>query len=360
MPRAIRYCLTGTALAAVLAWAVLPGARPGVASAISRVDLAGVAVLLTALPALARRRFGPMRADRRALLLRVAGYLAVIALVLAKAQIEQIDLSRLSAAALAGVWAGAATFLTVVGVYTLGLLAVTAARPPVAPAALAVGMGAGMALGLVVFGLRMLVNYVELDNGWVGLLSGVLTVMTVLLVLYTAVRAGIAAARRAPDRGIAVPLAEQRARQAVAAGLCVGIAAALVVALLGTATIALAPHAASSIQWTLPGNLLAPGRGPTMTPGAIPAFEATFSQAAAGYLLVLMIFPVLGAGLGAWGGLIAIRPGPASDGGWGGGGPGDPDPGPFGPDGGRFAWDELEEFPELARPAHDRIPAGAL
>lgn len=360
MPRAIRYCLTGTALAAVLTWAVLPGSRPGVSTAVGRVDLAGVAVLLAVLPALASRRFGPVRPDRRAMLLRVAGYLAVIAFVLAKAQIGQVGLSRLPIAAVAGAWAGAATFLTVIGVYTVALLAVTAARPPVAHTALAVGTGAGVALGLVVFGLRMLVNYVELGNGWVGLLSGVLTVMTVLLVLYTAVRAGIAAARRPPDRRIPVPAAEQRARQAVAAGLCVGIAAALVVALLGAATIALSPHVASSIQWTLPGNLLAPGRGPTMTPGAVPAFEATFSQAAAGYLLVLMIFPVLGAGLGAWGGLIAIRPGPAPDGGWGGGGPGDPDPGPFGPDGGRFTWDELEEFPELARPVHDRIPAGAL
>lgn len=359
MPRAIRYCLSGMVLAAVLAWAVLPGSRPGVSSAIGRFDLAGVAVLLTALPVLIGHRFGPLRPGRQAMLLRAGGYLVVIALVLAKSQIEQTDLSRLPVAGLAGVWAGAATFLTVIGVYTLALLAVTAARPPVAPAALAVGTGAGIALGLVVFGLRMLVNYVELGNGWVGLLSGVLTVMTVLLVLYTAVRAGIAAARRPPDRSIGVPAGEQRARQAVAAGLCVGIGAAIVVALLGIATIALAPHAASSIQWTLPGDLLAPGRGPTMTPGSVPAFEAAFSQAAAGYLLVLMIFPVLGAGLGAWGGLIAIRPGPASDGGWGGGGPGDPDPGPFGPDGGRLAWDELEEFPELARPAHDRIPAGA-
>jgi hypothetical protein len=103
-----------------------------------------------------------------------------------------------------------------------------------------------------------------------------------------------------------------------------------------------------------------------------------FSRAAAGYLLVLIIFPLLGAGLGAWGGLFAAgnpgrRPGGGGD---GGGGGHDPDPEPMPPGGGRGggaldgpapalldldglldvpSWNELEEFPELDRP--ERVPA---
>ena len=355
MPRALRYGLTGVAATAALAWAVLPGNRPDTGSVMGRVDIACVTVLLTVLPVLVRRRYGPVRQAGHARLIRTLGYLAVIALILAKAQVEQVTLTGLTPGAAAGVWAGAVTFLAVIGAYLLALLAVTAARPPVSPSALVIGTGAGVALGLVIYLLRLLVNYVELGNGWVGLLSGALTVATVLLVLSTAVRAGAVAARRPPLRRSRLPASVARARQAVAAGLCVGITAALMVTLLGIVTIALAPHIAGNVQWTVPGDVLAPGRGPTMTPGAVPAFEVAFSQAAAGYLLVLITFPLIGAGLGAWGGLIATRPGEAPDGGWGGGGPGGPDPEPLEPDGGHFTWDELEEFPELAHPpAADR------
>ncbi len=109
------------------------------------------------------------------------------------------------------------------------------------------------------------------------------------------------------------------------AGLCAGAAAALLVSLLGISTIALAPNDAQGIQWTLPSHS---GKA-----GPVYEFEVSISEAAAGYLLVLVLFPLLGAGLGAWGGLYgADRPG--RPGGDDGGGPGGPDPDPPPPPGG--------------------------
>jgi hypothetical protein len=272
------------------------------------------------------------------------------------------------------VWVGEIVLLIVIAAYVAALLAVTSQRPPARPATLAIGTGAGLVLGLAVFLLRPLANQTDLANRGLSFLYDMGKVAAVLLVLYAAVRAAVAAARRTSRRDSELPISDARARQGVAAGVCVGASAALLVSILGITTIAFVPHAAGSFEWVLSGNVLDPGRGRALTPDAVIDFEVSFSHAAAGYLLVLMIFPVIGAGLGAWGGLFAAgNSGHTPGGGGGGGGPEDPDPGPVPPDGGRSlvpepdqaldpaesafpAWDELEEFPELDEP--ERVPAG--
>ena len=217
-------------------------------------------------------------------------------------------------------------------------------------------------------------NHVHIANRWLADLYNLGKVAGVALVIYASVKAAMAAARRTSRRDSQLPITDARARQGFAAGLCLGAAAALLVTVLGVTTIALVPHVARSLQWTLPDGLLQPGRGRTLTPDFVLDFDVSFSQAAAGYLLVLIVFPLIGAGIGAWGGLFAAgNSGQTPGGGGGGGGPEDPGPEPPPPDGGRSlhpeldqafdldsldvpAWDELEEFPELAPP--ERVPAG--
>ena len=89
------------------------------------------------------------------------------------------------------------------------------------------------------------------------------------------------------------------------AGLIIGSAAALVVAVLSTATIALLPYetwlrqwASSHIgQWTpLAGHWT-----PVLGPGTRQGYVAGNSAFAAGYLIVLLLGPLLGCALGAWG-----------------------------------------------------------
>lgn len=376
MPRTIGYWLTAAAAAAALLWAAWPGAAGNPATLISRVDVVAAVVMLAGLPLGVRRRFGPVGSGWMPRLLRAGGYVTVTALILVKADVEQFQLRTLSGTGLAGVWFGEVVFLVVIAAYVAALLSVTARRPPASPATLAIGTGVGIALGLAVYALRPLVSYTPVAGGWLPGLFGLGKIVAVLLMLYAAIRAAIAAARHSSRRGSQRQLTEVRAQQGLAAGICIGIAAALLVSVLGISTIALAPHTAASIQWILPNRLFTPGRGEPLTPDSVSLFEVSVSRAAAGYLLVLIIFPLLGAGLGAWGGLFAEgdtghRPG----GGGGGGGPDGPDPEPMPPGGGRELlaepdlsqldpsgefghWDDLAEFPELAPASPERIPAG--
>jgi hypothetical protein len=376
MPAAIRYWVASALAAAALAWAAWPGAPANPATLIGRVDVIATVLILAGLPLIIRRRFGHGSSKRLPRLLRTAGYAAVFALILVKADVERVEVAHFSGVWLAGVWAGEVVFLLVIAAYVGALLAVTAERPPAGPATLAIGTGVGLLLGLAIFALRPLANHVHIANRWLADLYDLGRAVAVALVLYAAIRAAIAAARRTSRRDSNLPITDARARQGFAAGVCLGVAAALLVSVLGITTIALVPHAAGSIQWTLPGRIFDPGRGHPLTPDVVTDFEVSVSHAAAGYLLVLILFPVLGAGLGAWGGLFAAgNPGQTPGGGGGGGGGKDPDPEPGSPDGGRSLlpepdialdfdglgfpdWDELEEFPELDPSAPERVPAG--
>jgi hypothetical protein len=376
MPAAIRYWVASALAAAALAWAAWPGAPANPATLIGRVDVIATVLILAGLPLVVRPKFGRCGSTRLPRLLRTTGYAAVFMLMLVKADVERVEMRQFSGVSLAGVWAGEVVFLLVIAAYVTALLAVTAERPPARPATLAIGTGVGVLLGLAVFVIRPMANHVHIANRWLADLYDLGKAAAVALVLYAAIRAAIAAARRTSKRDSTLPITDARARQGFAAGLCLGVAAALLVSVLGITTIALLPHTAGSIQWTLPGRIFDPSRGRPLTPDYVTDFEVSVSHAAAGYLLVLILFPVLGAGLGAWGGLFASgNSGQMPGGGGGGGGPKDPAPEPGSPDGGRSLlpepdialdfdgvgfpdWDELEEFPELDRPAPERVPAG--
>jgi hypothetical protein len=362
MSRTIAYWLGSAIAAAGLAWVAWRGASHDPATLISRVDVIATAAMLAGLPFAVRRRFGPMARGWKPRLLRVAGYAVVIAVMAVKPYVEEFELRGRYGAALAGVWAGEVVFLVVLAAYVAALLAVTAQRPPARPATLAIGTGAGVILGIAAYASRPLADHLRFSNGWLTGLFDLGRVIAVPVVAGVAVAAAVRAARKITRRESQQSRMDLRARQGFAAGLCAGAAAALVVSVLGISTIALMPNAASSLQWTLPGG--------HMPPGSAYLFEVSFTEAAAGFLLVLIIFPLLGAGLGAWGGLfVADNSGrrPGEDGGGGGGrGPDHPvDPPPPGgrelPDDLEPAlfgdWDELSEFPELAED-HELAPAG--
>jgi hypothetical protein len=362
MPRTIAFWLASVIAAAGLAWLAWQGASGNPATLISRVDVFATAVMLAGLPFAIRRRFGPVARGWKPRLLRLTGYVIVVALMVVKPHVERFELARLSGPALAGIWAGEVVLLFVLTAYVAALLAVTADRPPARPATLAIGTGAGIVLGVAAYAFRPLADHLQFSNGWLTGLVELGRIIAVPLAAGVAITAAVRAARKISRRENQHGRVNAHARQGCVAGLCAGAAAALLVAVLGISTIALMPHTASSLQWTLPGGHL--------PPGSAYSFEVSFTEAAAGYLLVLIIFPVLGAGLGAWGGLFAAdNPGaqPGGDGGGGGGrGPDTPDEPP--PPGGRELpeslepalfgdWDELTEFPELADD-RELVPAG--
>ncbi|MGH3303073.1 MAG: hypothetical protein ACRDOK_15610 [Streptosporangiaceae bacterium] len=330
MPRTLRYWLALAAAVAALVVAGWPGPADDPATLISRVSVAGVAVMLAGLPWLVRRKFGPLARGWAPPLVRAVGCATVVVLLAVKAWAERFELAAAAhRPSLAGLWLGEVVFLGVIAAYAAGLLAVTACRSPARRTTLVIGGGAGTVIGVAVYGLRPLADKLHIANPTLAVLYQVGKVLAVPLVLSAAIAASIAAARRASGCAGGLPLRDVRARQGLAAGACVGFAAAVVVSLLGIATIAILPHAAAGLQWTLPG------RGAPA--GSVYHFEVGMTEAGAGFLLVLLIFPVVGAGLGAWAGMFAGDTGLRPDGGGGGGGPDRPDPQPKRPDGGRRA-----------------------
>jgi hypothetical protein len=330
MPRTLRYRIALAAAVAALVVVGWPGPATDPATLISRVSVIGVAIMLAVLPSLIRRRFGPMASGWGPPLLRAIGCAAIVALLVVKARAERLEFAAAAhRPSLAGLWVGEVVFLAVIAGYAAGLLVVTARRAPARRTTLVIGGGGGAIIGVAVYGLRPLADRLHVANPSLAVLYQIGKVLAVPLVLAATVVASIAAARRASSRTGGLSLRDVRARQGLAAGTCVGFAAAMVVSLLGIATIALLPHAAPGLRWTLPGA--------NAPPDSVYHFEVGITEAGAGFLLVLLIFPVIGAGIGAWAGLFAGDTGLRPDGGGGGGGPHGPDPEPRSPEGGRHA-----------------------
>ena len=348
--------LAPCALLAALVWAGWPGRAVSPAPLISGADALVALCLLAMVPRFTSRRYGPCGSSMLARSMRLGGSAAVLALIVLKTHVERAEFAGMSGTyRLAGFWAGEAIFLGLMTAYVAGLFAVTACRPPASAAALAVGTVAGVLAGVVMYALPPGGTWLNLTGGWLEAYV-VARVLAVPLVLAAAVMAGVKAARRT-GRRTRRPRADAQARQGLAAGACAGVAAALIVSILGITTVAFVPHDARIFEWTLPVQ--------HVQAGTFYTFEASLSEAAAGYLLVLLFFPLLGAGLGAWGGLYGSeRPGNQPGGGGGGGrGPWRPRLGPRPPGGrkleGPAAIDagrllSLPEWDPTARPVREQ------
>ena len=294
-PLAFATAATGTAWSA---WSGPPGDS---AIVINRVDVITISVILAGLPWAVRRACGPIAGSRQARMIRTAGYAAILVLVLVKAAVERVaNAAPNNLETSAPAWTGEVVFLTVMAGYAAVILASTARRSPAAPATVAVGTTVGTAVGVVVFVLGPLGCPIRFTGWWPVHLYDSAMALGAVLALGAPVAAGRAATRRASS---SMP-AGSRARQAALAGLCTGTAAALMVAALSTATIALLPYdtwlrqwASSHIgQWTPMA-----GHWTVLGPGTREGYVAGNSAFAAGYLLVLLLGPLLGCALGAWG-----------------------------------------------------------
>jgi hypothetical protein len=379
MPRKIGYWAAFAAAAAGLAWAGWPAAAGTVATVVNRVDVIVVVLLLAGLPWVARRIFGPAGTSRRARIVRGGGYATVFALVAVKAEVARSAGRRPAGGpALAGVWVGEIVFLAVVAAYIAWVLAVTSRRPVASPAALATGTAAGAAAGLLMFLLQPWGGLLHLDAAWQTDLYRAGQALAILLALATGIAAGVLTARRTRRRdragsgGRQLPLAETRVRQGLAAGLCAGMTAALVACVLHTSSIALLPHQVQPLHWvfstsdrphhrpaTVNGLLQTVDRPQIpVTANGLVDFEMSIADTAAGYLLMLIFFPLFGAGLGAWGALYtAGRPGQQPGNGGGGGGGGEPEPAAPPPDGGRRR--DEDHRPAILRGYLKELPAGS-
>lgn len=298
--RRLWYPLAFAAAAAGMAWSAWSGPPGDSAIGINRTDVIVVVVVLAGLPWIIDRVRGPVADARLARLVRTGGYLAVLALVLAKSAVERVaDAPPNNRGGPAVAWTGEAVFLVVMASYAAVILVFTARRSPVLPATVAIGTVTGIALGVLAYVLGPLGFPLRFAGPWPARLYDAALALGVLLALCAPVTAGRAAARRA---GRSLP-AGAAARQGAMAGLCSGTGAALAVAVLSTATIAILPYdtglqhwATGHIgQWTPVVGQVTPILHPRL------GYVAGNSAFAAGYLIVLLISPLAGAAFGAWG-----------------------------------------------------------
>jgi hypothetical protein len=364
MPRRLVRVGLFAVAAAMAAWAAWPDSSVLHAAA-DQFGVIATVLLLAGLPLLARRFFGPVSDSRAARFLRVGGYAAILALIPAKAVVGPYPLTVPRQAPdlrvfIAGgnsthgmpgtsaggpPWPGEIFFLVLTACYVVLILWLTSRRSSVAPATLALGTGAGIVFGLVMFSVAPLGLTQYATNPWLpGSQVDPLVALAWILLFGGPAAAGVLAAGfhcRRPGRSI--ELAQARIGQGIVAGVLANLVSALFVSVLGTGLIALL----IKVAWLRPLVFHAPHASEAAAYGHV--FHA--SQHVDTYVVMCVIFPIIGLVMGALG-LACFMPVPRQSGQQpsDGGGPPGPGPGPAPeppPPGGRLA-DAEDRIPVLS------------
>jgi hypothetical protein len=341
----------GTAV--LVAW---PGSPASVDTPVDRVYAIAMVLLLAGLPLLARWFLGPPD-NRPARRLRVGCYAALLALIPATVAVDQFATTPPRGSAdlrvylfIAGrpngtPWAGGIVLLVIMALYVAAILWMTSRRSRVAPATLAAGTGAGLALGLVMYAVAPLGLSKEATNPWLpGSDVDPLMLLAWLLVLGAPVAAAVIADRHHTGSSSSPPSVAARIRQVMAAGLLVSLTGALVVDVLGTGTTAVMLREAWLRNWLYHGQHLLYGvQNLSADLRTMPAIayghQLTGSVDASAFNFICVAFPLIALVLSAFAALILWGDATAGQGHPrpGGGGPPGPEPAPDPPDGGQLA-----------------------
>ena len=311
MTRRLGRWLLFAAAAGVTAGIAWPASTDRLGTVIARMDVIVVVLLLAGLPPLARWFLGPASDGLLARFLRLAGYAGILFLIVARARLVPTAPDP-TGPALQFEWFGEILLLVVLAGYVAAILALTARRSGVAPATLAIGTGAGIALGLVMYAVAPLgLSKDATEPRLPGSDIDPVVALAWLLLIGGPMVASIAAGRRA--RGPALgEIDKAKILQCGAAGILATGVGALIVAVLGTGTIALMPRA----PWLR--HLLYPGRH--LLTAAVHSRELAAGTHEGAYALILLAFPLIGLFLGVLCTAAVESPGQAP----GGGGPSGP------------------------------------
>ena len=332
--------LVFAAAAAWVARAAWPGPAGNIATAVARVDVVTVLLVLAGLPLLARRLFGPPAVGPVARVLRAGAYAAVLVLTVAKASVEQVvnappvvayQATHGGLQPLAFIWFAEIMFLLIMAGYVAAIFVMTARRPRAAPATLAIGTGTGIALGVIMCAVAPLGLAKDATEPWLaGSAIDPVVALAWILLLGGPLAAGGMAGWRYRGPGSPGQVDKARVWQGVAAGFLATGVGALIVTAVGTGTVALMPRSGGLLRWLYPGQHLS----------AAVAYnrELWASMNAQEYFLILLFFPIIGLILGAAGSSWAYVRGSGDPGSPpGGGGPPGLEPAPDPPGGGRLA-----------------------
>jgi len=203
-------------------------------------------------------------------------------------------------------WGGEILILFITACYLAVILALTARRTPVAPATLAISARAGLALGLVMYAVDPLGGQKIATNPWLhGPATDPLVVLAWVLLFGAPCVAGALAGSRCyvpDDPGQA---SVTRAWQGFTAGLVSSGVGALTATVLGLGTTALMLKSAWVRGWLYHGQQL--------TASAVYGRELYASQNVAFYVVICVLFPVIGLVMGLAGAGYANVTGPLPD-----------------------------------------------
>jgi len=354
LPRRIGSAMLFAAAAAAAAWEAWPGSSARFATPGVRGYVIAMVLLLAGLPLLARPFLGPASGSRAARFLRVACCAALLALIPAEAATYQfaempprrgtdLRLYLLIAWKVGGKEPLKILFLVLMALYVAAIFWMTSRRSRVAPATLAAGTGAGIALGLVMYAVAPLGLSTAATNPWLpGSDADPLVLLAWLLLFGCPVAAAVIADRRCTAPGSAPLPTGARVRQMMAAGLLTSLVGALSVAVLGMGTIAMTLRAAWLRDWLYHGPRLLYGvqnlSADLRTLPAIAYSHELTGAVDAGMLNVIIIFfplialvPTACVALSRTGDAAAGQGDPRRD----GGGPPGPGPAPVPPEGGQ-------------------------
>jgi hypothetical protein len=313
MRRGIGSAMLFAIAAVVAARAAWPGSLANSATSADRAGIITMMLLLAGLPLLIRWFLGPPdnRAARR---LRAGCYAGFLALIPGQTMVDQF----LNAPPRGGVdlrlyrfiagWSNRdnhmgpeIVYLVLMALYVTAILCMTSRRSRIAPATLAAGAGAGIALGLAIYAVAPLGLSSAATNPWLpGSDIDPLVLLAWLLVLGGPVAAAVIADRRYTASSGSPPPAGARIRQMMAAGLLTSVAGALLVNVLGTGTTAVMLKAAWLRNWLYHGPRLLYGvQNLSSNLRTLPAIAYSHQLTGAvdeGVLLLMcIVFPVIAA-----------------------------------------------------------------
>ena len=349
MPRRIGRAVVFAAAAGAAAWAAWPDSSVLHADA-DQFGVIATVLLLAGMPLLARRFFGPVSDSRIARFLRAGGYAAILALMPAMAVVGPYPLTVPQRGAELRVfiadgntthgmpgtsaggppWPGEIFFLILTACYVVLIFWLTSRRSSVAPATLAVGTGAGIVFGLVMYSVAPLGLTQYASNPWLpGSQVDPLVALAWILLLGGPMAAGVLTAGWYCRRPGSIELAQARMGQGLVAGVLANLIGALLVTVLGTGIIALT----IKVAWLRPLVYHAPHQ----SEAAIYGHVLHTSEHVVMYVVMCVTFPVIGLIMSSLG-VACVMPVPRQPGpqpGDGGGGPPGPEPGPDPPGSGR-------------------------
>jgi hypothetical protein len=379
MRRGIRGAMLFAVAAAVAAWAAWPGSSASSATPADRAGVIIMVLLLAGLPLLTRWFLGPPD-NRAARWLRAGCYAGFLALIPAQTTVEQfvttpprggvdLRLYRLIAewTNRNSHWPPEIVFLALMALYLAAILWMTSRRSRIAPATLAAGTGAGIALGLVMYAVAPLGLSSAATDPWLpGSDVDPLVLLAWLLVFGGPVAAAVVADRCCTTSSSSPLPVRDRFRQMMAAGLLTSLAGALLVTVLGTGTTAAVLKEAWLRNWLYNGQHSLYGvQDVSFALRTLPAIayshELTGAVDTGALLAMCIIFPVIAllpTAVVAAGRTDDHTPTPG-DPRRGGGGPPGPEPTPDLPGGGQSAVTDNDAdwlVADLADAAHQ--PAG--